>query len=218
MWQGLAGRVRYAWVCRGEARCVCVRHGAVRQGRQVKIMNEIISGDALTIVSFLMGENVDKKAIWDLSPHKEKRRLSQNGLYWVILEKIAIQTKTPKAVIHNTNLRHLGLVERIDDRPVYVLLPDTEETEKRTLNATTYHLAPRRDTKQGTDGVTYRYYVMLRGSSDFNVQEMSALVDLCLQDAHALGIDTISPDELAHIRELERQAELRQKEKANGPN
>lgn len=198
-----------------------VGHGKVRQGTVCfglageVYMSNTISGTPFEICRYLMNLEIDTNSIWDLSPHKEKRSLSQNGLYWVILEKIAVQTKTPKAVIHNTNLRHLGLVERIDDRPVHVLLPDTEEAEKRTLNASTYHLAPRRDTKQGTDGRTYRYYVMLRGSSDFNVSEMSALVDLCIQDAQALGIDTISPNELARIRELERQAELRQKEKAN---
>ena len=162
------------------------------------------SGNALQIITFLMGDGIDKQQVWDLSFHKEKRNLSQNGLYWVILEKIAVKTHTPKAELHNINLRHLGLVVRVGDKPVYILLPDTEEAEKETLLASTYHLAPRRETKQGSDGKTYRWYVMLRGSSDFNVQEMSALVDLAIQDAKALNIDTISPAELEHIRELER--------------
>ena len=151
----------------------------------------------------------------NLNPHKEKRSLNSNSYYWVLLEKIAVKTHTSKAELHNINLRHLGLVQRVDDRPVYILLPDTEEAERDTLQASTYHLAPRRDTKVGKDGKTYRWYVMLRGSSDMNVQEMQALVDFAVQDAKALGIETLTPSELEHMRELERQHEQRQKQQHN---
>jgi hypothetical protein len=82
-------------------------------------------------------------------------------------------------------------------------LPDSEQDEKQTLNAITYHLSTRKETKIGTDGKTYRWYVMLRGSSEMNVQEMSALVDFAVQDAKALGIEVLTPDELEHIRQLE---------------
>ena len=36
---------------------------------------------------------------------------------------------------------------------------------------------------------------------------MSALVDIAVQDAKAQGIETLTPTELAHIRELERNNE-----------
>lgn len=174
-------------------------------------MAETITGTPLDICRYLMQVDIDPNSVWDLKLHQQKRNLSQNGLYWAILEKIAVKTHEPKAKLHNINLRHLGLIQRIGDKPVYILLPDTDEAENDTLMADTYHLAPRSKTKEGTDGVMYRYYVMLRGSSDMNVAEMSALVDLCLQDAKALGIDVISSDELAHIRELELAHEQKQK-------
>ncbi len=166
---------------------------------------EKFTGKALDIVTFLMGENIDKKALFDLSLHQEKKKrtLSQNAYYWKLLEQIAVKSHVSKAEIHNTNLRHLGLVLRIEDKPVYILLPDSEQAEKQTLNAITYHLSPRKETKIGTDGKTYRWYVMLRGSSEMNVQEMSALVDFAVQDAKALGIEVLTPDELEHIRQLE---------------
>lgn len=166
-----------------------------------------MTGNAQEIITFLF--DVDKKAIWDLIPHKEKRRLSQNAYYWVLLEKLAVKTHIAKAEIHNTNLRALGLVEQIDNKPIYIMLEDSEKVEKDTLNATTYHLSPTHRTKTGTDGKTYRWYVMLRGSSSMNVQEFSALVDLAVQDAKEQGIETLTPSELEHIRELERQHEKR---------
>lgn len=175
---------------------------------------EKITGTSLDICRFLMQLDIDPNSIWDLTAHKEKKTLSQNSYYWVLLEKIAVKTHTPKAKLHNINLRHLGLVERVGDKPVYILLPDTDKVEEETLLALTYHLAPRKETKVGTDGKNYRWYVMLRGSSDFNVQEMSALVDFAVQDAKAIGIETMTPDELAHLRALE-MANEQKKQKHN---
>lgn len=172
---------------------------------------EHITGTALDIVTYLMSDGVDKKAIFDLSLHQEKKTRNQNNYYWQLLEKIAVKTHVSKAVLHNINLRHLGLVLRISDKPVYILLPDTEKAEKEALNAITYHLAPRSETKLGTDGKMYRWYVMLRGSSDMNVQEMSALVDFAVQDAKNLGIEVLTPDELQHMRQLELESERRRK-------
>lgn len=171
---------------------------------------ETITGKALDLTRFLLNENIDYEAVWDLTPHVKKKTKSQNSYYWQLLEKIAVKTHTSKAELHNINLRHLGLIETIGNKPVYILLPDTDEAEKETLMASTYHLAPRRETKMGTDGKTYRWYVMLRGSSDMNIEEMSALVDFAVQDAKALGIETLTPDELEYIRELERQHEEKQ--------
>ena len=164
------------------------------------------SGTALQIVTFLMGENIDKNCVWDISKHKDvkKKSLNQNGYYWKLLEELAVKTHVPKAKIHNINLRHLGLLEKIDDKPVFILLPDTDEAEEKTLLSLTYHLAPRKETKIGADGKTYRWYVMLRGSSDMNMQEMSALVDFAVQDAKSNGIEVLTPAELEHLRELER--------------
>ena len=156
------------------------------------------------LILYLM-EQDDKE--WVIEEYKAKRSLSQNAYYWKLLELIAVKTHTPKAELHNINLRHLGLMERIDNQVVSILLPDTEETEKKTLTADTYHLAPTRKTQTGANGKPCRWYVMLRGSSDMNVAEMSALVDLAVQDAKALGIETLTYDELEHIRELERQHE-----------
>lgn len=170
-------------------------------------MSETIIGKAIDIITFLM--NADKDAVWDLSLHKDKRKrnLSQNGYYWVLLEKLAVKTHTPKAKIHNLYLRQVGQTEKIGDKPVFMLLPDDDVTEEQVLLSSTYHLSPRKETKLGTDNKVYRWYVMLRGSSDFTVEEMSMLVDLAVQDAKELDIEVLSPDELAHIRELEKSHE-----------
>lgn len=164
-----------------------------------------ITGKAADIVTYLMNAEKDKE--WDLTEHKTKRSLSQNSYYWVLLGKVAQKTKIPSAEIHNRNLRDLGLVLRINDELVPVYLPDDDESEKTVLNAETYHLKPTSATKIGKNNKNYRCYVMLRGSSSFNVDEMAALLDLMIQEAKAQDIETLTPSELEHMRELERNAQ-----------
>lgn len=157
---------------------------------------------------FLMYQPPD--AEWDLQEHKNKRSRNQNSYYWELAGKVAEKTVKFGAninEIHNQNLRALGLRECIDGQPIPVYLPDTDEAEKTALNAEKYHLKPTSQTKEGKDGKMFRCYVMLRGSHTFNTSEMSALVDLMVQEAASVGVQTLTPTELAKIRQLEEQTE-----------
>ena len=155
-------------------------------------------GKASDLVLFLM--SADKDKLWELQEHKTKRTLSQNAYYWVLAGKVAQKTRIPAQEIHNRNLRDLGLVLRIDGALVPVYLPDNDESEKTALHAETYHLKPTSHVKEGKDGKLYRCYVMLRGSSSFNTEEMTALLDLMIQEAKAQGIETLTPEELERMR------------------
>lgn len=164
-----------------------------------------ITRKANELIMFLASQ--DHNSIWDLQEHKEKRSLSQNAYYWKLAGEVAKKTVKYGAninEIHNRNLRELGLREYINDQPLCIYLPDTEEAEKTALNAESYHLKPTSQTKVGKDGTVFRCYVMLRGSHTFNTDEMSALVDLMIQEAEAVGVETISPRELAQMREWEK--------------
>ncbi len=163
------------------------------------------TGKAQDLILFLM--NVDRNSMWDLSEHKEKRSLNQNSYYWKLCGEVAKKTGISTNVIHNQNLRDLGLIWRINDELVPIYLPDTENAEKEALNATTYHIKPTSQVKEGKDGKMFRCYVMLRGSSTFNVEEMSALLSLMVQEAKAQDIETMTPAELAHMKELEKNAQ-----------
>ena len=167
-------------------------------------MGDTITGRAIDIITHLMDS--DKNILWDLSLHKskKKRSLSSNKYYWNLVDEMALKTHIPKNKIHNGYLREVGIREMFGGKACYMLLPDDDDTENQVLLSSTYHLAPLRQTKVGTDKKRYRWYVMLKGSSDFMTDEMNMLVDLAVQDAKQLGIETMTPQELAHIRELEK--------------
>lgn len=127
-----------------------------------------------------------------IKPYRPKRSLDANALYWSLLNKLArvLDTSTPE--LHNIMLRRYGQLERYGDKLVYVVLPETEDAQKKADQAETYHLKPTSHTKLGTDGRTYRTYMLLRGSSTYNTAEMSRLIDGLMSECNEAGIDTTS--------------------------
>lgn len=161
-----------------------------------------MTGTSLQIIRMMTEE--DPKKLWDVKEHKEKRTLNQNSLYWLYVGKIAKKTRINAARIHNENLRALCQPERIGGNIVTLYIPDTDDAEEAVLNSSTYHLRPTSETREGKDGVTYRGYILLRGSHTFDVATMSALLDMVIEEAKAQDIETISPQELERLREYER--------------
>lgn len=162
---------------------------------------EKITGTAEKLVVFLMGQ--DRSKIWELAPRKIKRSLSQNAYYWQLLGKTADALRMSKPELHNRMLRDFGQVAWIDGQTVSVELPDTDKAEKTALRSETYHLKPTGQVIEKA-GKTYRTYVLLRGSSDYNTWEMSVLLDGMIQEAQGQGIETLTPTELEAMRDYEK--------------
>lgn len=168
----------------------------------------MIDGNADKLITFLlkaMKECPDK--MWTLSERRKKRSLRQNAYYWALVSKIAIASKETAAAVHNMNLRAIRKPMIIDGKCLRTLIPDTEEAERKALNMETVHLAPTNQTAVMADGVTYRTYIVMDGSSSFKAEEFVRLIDLAEQDAKALGIDTMTPDERARMLKDELQAQ-----------
>ena len=152
---------------------------------------------------------LDDEKIYDVIPHREKRSLNSNSYYWKLLSQVADKLRISKSRLHNDMLRHFGQRMEVDGKPVVVYLPDTEESENTAMESDTVHLKQTSKTLEGNNGITYRAYVMLRGSSTYTVSEMSVLVSGIVQEAKQLGIETLTPAELEQMRQLEQQAEER---------
>ena len=171
-----------------------------------------MTGTAAQLVLMLAKIADADSRIYDVIEHKEKRSLNQNSYYWKLLSQVADKLRMSKSCLHNNMLRHYGQRMMIDDKCVYVPIPDTDEAENTALESETVHLKPTSSITTGKDGVTYRYYVMLRGSHEYNTYEMSVLVEGIVQEARQLGIETLTPAELEDMRRLEQMAE----DKRNG--
>lgn len=135
----------------------------------------------------LCGNDID----FTIKKYSAKRGVSANGLYWSSLTKLARKLGVTNACMHNLLLRRYGQPETVGDEVVYLMLPDTEEAENKALAAETYHIKPTSHTKEGKDG-NYRAYILMRGSSTYNSEEFSRLLDGLLSECEEMGIRIIT--------------------------
>lgn len=131
----------------------------------------------------------------EIKRFRKKRSLDANSYYWVLVGEIAKAVGSTDAEIHNWLLMDYGEPERSSDgAPRCVLMPDgdyTREIEK--------HVRPT-DLVERRDGVLYRWYIEMKGSRYYDTREMARLIDGTVYEAKALGIETMTPAELARMK------------------
>ena len=127
----------------------------------------------------------------EIREYRKKRSLDQNAMYWSLLTKVAQKTGISNAFAHNQMLRRYGQVERFGDKAAIIVLPDTDEAQKKADEAETYHLKPTSEVKRGKDGRFYRTYLLLRGSSTYDTAEMTRLIDGLVDEAKQVGVELV---------------------------
>lgn len=163
--------------------------------------------DSLTIT--LESRGIDTTAVMELfgidqldveiKKQRRKRSLDANAYYWVLASKLAGVLHISNEELHNILLSKYGVFEVAEGKTYKVVIPDTEEAYRKVMDSPFYHLKPTSDVRMGTDGVMYRTYLMLRGSSTYNTAEMSRLIDGLVSDCKELGIETLPPEELERM-------------------
>lgn len=164
-----------------------------------------VNGNA--IISFNIGRNLPELATIEgkdldikVTQHREKRTLTQNAYYWSLLSKLSAKQRISNARLHNLLLRDVSSPFVIDGKIAMQPIPDTEKAENEILEAMTFHLKPTSGIITGNDGDIYRWYVVLKGSSDFDTVEFTRLLDLLVSECKEQGIETLPPAELERMR------------------
>lgn len=144
------------------------------------------------------------KLTLEIKKYKAKRSLDANAYYWVLLTKLARVIGLSNEEAHNMLLCGYGQVELFDGKAVFMTIPDTEESEKKVKNSSEYHLQPTSQVREGNDGVMYRTYKLLRGSSTYNTEEMARLIDGLVRECIEAGIpkaEIATPEEKRILEE-----------------
>ena len=125
-----------------------------------------------------------------IKPYKPKRSLSANAYMWVLVGKLADATGISSTEIYRNTVKQLGISQLI------VINAAAVPAFKRVWER--YGLGWFvDDVDEDTNGsVILRAYY---GSSTYNRKQMAALIDLVVQDCKQLGIDTLTPAELAGL-------------------
>lgn len=159
----------------------------------------ILSFTVLNVSTDYLQEIVGKDLRINVKQWRERRSLTANSYYWVLVGQIADALKISKPYCHNLMMRRYGQVEMFGDQIAYTMLPDNEDTQKRMDEMEEAHFAPTSMTKYGKDGVTYRAWKLLVPSHRMDTKHMSILIDGVVSEAHQLGISTMTPDELDRL-------------------
>lgn len=144
----------------------------------------------------------DKELTVELKEYNPKRSLTSNAYYWELIGQLSAATGEPSSWLHNKMLREYGTRKVISGCLIMAIIPDTEEAEKMVLCDEKNHLSPTSNVKKGSDGKNYRWYVQLKGSSEMDQAEFGRLIDGLIDECQAVGIDTMTKDEVAQLRWL----------------
>ena len=128
----------------------------------------------------------------EFKTHRERRSLNANAYFHVLCGKMATKAGRSMSYVKNNMISSYGQVLIIDEEQMVMKsnIPPEIMEEQEILHT---KLA-----KVGTEPKTY-FYRIYRGSSTYNTEEMSKLIDGTVMEAKQLGIETMTPDQLKRM-------------------
>lgn len=118
---------------------------------------------------------------------KKKRSLNANAYAWKLINEIALATRTSPEEVYRHELQDIPTL-------YYAALIPDEYVKAAIAEWQRGHIGRRAETDVAYTG--YSNVMFHMGSSDFNVQQMSMLIDGLVQECKALEIETRPLDEI----------------------
>lgn len=134
----------------------------------------------------------DKEIDIDIKAHRNKRSLDANNYAWALIDKIAARMHIDKVEVYREAIKSIGGVSEtvcVQDKAVDRLRQGWEQ------NGIGWQTDTMPSKLKGCTNVILYY-----GSSTYDTQQMSLLIDHIVQDAKALGIETMTPAELEALK------------------
>ena len=129
----------------------------------------------------------DKEYVCEIKKYRKKRSKNANSYMWKLIGQLSQETNEAADVIYRRYIKEYGIFKDI------IIQPDAQNTLEHVWSA--YGLGWFCDVVDNVDDkVTLRLYY---GSSSYNSKQMSVLINAVVEDCKALGIETLTPEELA---------------------
>ncbi len=128
-----------------------------------------------------------------IKKYRKKRSLDANAYAWALIAKIAQRLQVEKEFVYRETIRNIGGVSDtvcVQDAAVKAL---TDAWTNKGLGWQVDNLGASK-----IPGCTN--LVLYYGSSTYDTEQMSRLIDLLVQDAKELGIETLSERELSLLK------------------
>lgn len=157
------------------------------------------SGIILTIggIPTSCGEDVDRLTSqykhgneYELRQVRKKRSLDSNGYFWTLCDEIAKAVNTTKEQVYWKFIKRVGVFDTLQFTTEEAMNRFKANWRQNGLGWLTY-------TVDKEKCVLQAYYE----SSRYNTKEMSRLIDEAIDEAKGLGIETLTPEELARMKD-----------------
>lgn len=127
------------------------------------------------------------------SKKNKKRSLDSNAYFWILVDKLSQRLNLPKEEIYRNAIRNIGGVSEI-------VCVQNKAVEKLCQGWQKMGIGWQTDTMPSKiEGCTN--VILYYGSSTYDQKQMTSLIDNIVQDCKAVGIETLSPLELARLTE-----------------
>lgn len=125
--------------------------------------------------------------------YTQRRSLDANAYFHVLVGKIADALTISKAKAKNVLICKYGQPQLLPDGDIMVY--KTNAPEEFMWEQESIHAIPVKYEEKAT------FYRIYRGSHTYDTKEMSVLIDGTVADAKELGIETVTPAEIAEMKE-----------------
>lgn len=143
-----------------------------------------MTGKVELIIKWLF--NQDREKIFEIKELKPKRTLSQNAYAWKLINEIGNKINKSKEEVYLQMLKDYGqsnIVSMLSSINPIGYFKYYEEIGTGIVNAK-----------------EFTHYKIFKGSSEFDTKEMKVFIDGIIEECHQLGIETLTPDEIASMR------------------
>lgn len=158
-----------------------------------------MTGNTQQVLMWLF--DMDKEAVWDIEPHKERkgRSLNANSYFHVLVQKLAQAQQPPVSLAKckNMMIAAYGQPEYIDGQQAVIKsnVPQEKMQEIEYLHTALVKISE----ENGTECYFYRIY---RGTHTYNTIEMQKLIEGVVQECKDAGIETATPAEVQKMIEV----------------
>jgi len=126
----------------------------------------------------------------DIKKYREKRSMSQNAYAWMLITKIAQSINPPM----NKEEVYAEMLKRYGQGGIISVQKDKVADVMRAFD---YYVQKGEGEVNGKQFLHMMVYV---GSSQYDTKEMSTFISGIVEEAKDLGIETLTPDEIARLR------------------
>lgn len=157
-------------------------------------LNIIVYGDRTQIAETVNKAQCDPdKYEVEIKRIRSKRGLTANAYYWVLAEQLSKALGTSKDEVHAEMMHRYGTMSLNDKGSPVVFSIQAGEDPK---GITPYS----RSFAEGTvNGKRFIHYVRLKGSSEMSAKEFGDLLDGLISECKEMGIETMTPAEVAQL-------------------